>query len=334
MAEAARLDDLADSLPPPAEAADVGGDNVNADDTVNGGAPPEAEPPSPSASDDADPLDRLLAQWDERNGAGNNGAAAGDADADIMQLLEQANSVAAREAEWQAQQQKSAADLTAKDIDLARSNYEKAELNGTVQQLQNIIQQEQFRQHQAREAAELENLIGAEQAKLEGADVPADFARRWILSEASLDPALREAWDSRNFQGHDPVQQARIAADIGAWGNAQARLALQLPDANARIIAQRNIESSMRAMWQRACPDPAAHRAAANRYLRQTLSRMHEEARRRPPPIDELATADRLAVAAAVRGASASKPPPDPPVNLGRMTAGEFARHTMERYGF
>ena len=37
MAEAARLDDLADLLPPPVEAEAGGGDNVNADDNVNGG---------------------------------------------------------------------------------------------------------------------------------------------------------------------------------------------------------------------------------------------------------------------------------------------------------
>jgi hypothetical protein len=35
-----------------------------------------------------------------------------------------------------------------------------------------------------------------------------------------------------------------------------------------------------------------------------------------------------------MRGASAKTLPPEPPVNLGRLSEGEFRKHTMERYGF
>ena len=84
-------------------------------------------------------------------------------------------------------------------------------------------------------------------------------------------------------------------------------------------------------MWETAFPDPAAYRANAARYVNRALDRMHKDARR--PRVDPDVTADRLAVVQAMRGAS-GKPPPEPPLNLGRMTAGEFARHTMEKYGF
>jgi hypothetical protein len=107
---------------------------------------------------------------------------------------------------------------------------------------------------------------------------------------------------------------------------------LQLPDRRARVLAQQNIEASMRQMWETAFPDPATYRANAARYVHKAIDRMHKEARR--PRIDPDVTADRLAVVQAMRGASTNKPPPEPPVNLGRLTAGEFARHTMERYGF
>ena len=230
MAEAARLDDLADSLPPPAEAAAGGGDDVAVADTD---APTETD--GPAASDDStsrgdeDPLGRLLAEWDERNGAGNGAAASGPSDDDIVRLLDEANQQAAHEQEFAAAQQRYAADSARSAMDIAQRDHQVAELQQTVGQLQNAIAQEVARQHQQRSIADFERLAASEQAKLEGLDVDENHVRRWMLAEAAQDPQLREAWDARYYQPPGPLERARIAADIQQWGEGQAKLALQLP---------------------------------------------------------------------------------------------------------
>ena len=216
-------------------------------------------------------------------------------------------------------------------MDIAQRDHQVAELQQTVGQLQNAIAQEVARQHQQRSIADFERLAASEQAKLEGLDVDENHVRRWMLAEAAQDPQLREAWDARYYQPPGPLERARIAADIQQWGEGQAKLALQLP-ARARQEAERNIHAEMRRLWETAFPDPATYRANAARYVHKALDRMHREARK--PRLDPDRTADRWAVAQAVRGASTSTPPPDPPVNLGRLSEGEFRRHTMERYGF
>jgi hypothetical protein len=84
--------------------------------------------------------------------------------------------------------------------------------------------------------------------------------------------------------------------------------------------------------WQAAFVTPEQHRAKGAAIVRRAIDQIVREARR--PRIDSSVTGDVLAVAQAVRGASSSKPPPEVPVNLGRLSEGEFRRHTMERYGF
>jgi hypothetical protein len=142
---------------------------------------------------------------------------------------------------------------------------------------------------------------------------------------------LAAAWEARYYQPPGPLERARIAADIQQWGENQARLALQLPGA-ARVLAQQNIEASMRQMWETAFPDPAAYRANAARYVHKALDRMHKEARR--PRIDVDATESRLLVAQAVRGASGKIDVREPPPNFSQMSDGEFARTTKQLYGF
>jgi hypothetical protein len=324
MAEAARLDELADTLPPPVEAADVGGDSVNADDTVNGGAPPESEPPSPSPSDDADPLDQLLRQYDDQNG---NGAAA--TDDDIIALLEQDAARQQQEQDFQAAQQRFAADSARAATDIAQRDRQNAELQQTVGQLQQAIQQEVWRQHQQRSAADFEKLISSEQAKLaDVAGIDDDHAKRWMLSEAAQDPELQRAWEAKYYTPPGPVERANIASQIQQWGEGQAKLALQLPDPRARVLAQQNIEASMRQMWSQAFPDPATYRANAARYVNKALERMHRDARK--PRIDPDATADRFAVAQAVRGASTNKIPAEPAPVWGELTDSQLNAFTKQ----
>ena len=316
MAEAARLDELADSLPvQPAEAVDVGGADVGVA-AEPAEARPVAEPPSISSDDDVDPLDRLLAQWDAEQKAGNGAAASGDDD--IIELL---NQDAARQQYDQelAAAQRYANELAAHSaMEIARRDQQVAELNQTVGQLQNVIAQEQWRQHQLQSRDAFEKVVAAEQAKL--ADVPGideDHARRWLLSEAAQDPRLGEVWEiSRFYEPPGPVDRARVASHIQAWAEGQAKLALQLPDPRARVLAQQNIESSMRQMWETAFPDPAAYRANAAKYVNQALDRMHKEARK--PRLDPDRTSDYFAVAQAVRGASTRTPPPEIPPGIWR----------------
>jgi hypothetical protein len=334
MAEAARLDDLADSLPPPVEV-DTGGDDVGIADTM-------AEAPEPPPSPEPDALDRLLSTYDEGvgNGAGNGDASSsgGFTDDELAAFLNGDNPDAAaaqqREQEFAVAQQRYANDSAQSAVDIAQRDRALAEAQQTIGSLQNAIQQEVWRQHQARSAADFEKLVSSEQAKLaDVAGIDDDHAKRWLLSEAAQDPRLGEAWEvSQFYQQPGPVERANVASQIQQWGEGQANLALQLPDRRARVLAQQNIEASMRQMWSAAFPDPQQHRATAGAYVNQALDRMHKDARK--PRLDPDATADRLAVAQAVRGASIRTPPPETPPNLGRMTQGEFQRHTMEKYGF
>jgi ribosomal protein L22 len=336
MPEAARLDDLADSLPPPVEAAGVGGDNVLADDNVNGGAPPESEPlPSTPSSDDLDAFDKFLAEYDQNTGV----AAADPADFspdELARLLGEDPDAAARqqhEQNFAAEQQRYADQQARSALDVAQRDRQVAELRGTVEQLQQTIAAEQFRQHQARAFQDFSRLTAQEQSKLSDIpDIADNHVETFLLAEAARDPELARAFEGRYYQPPGPVERARVASHIQQWGEGQAKLALTLPDRRARVLAQQNIESSMRQMWSAAFPDPATYRASAAKYVNKALERMHREARK--PRLDPDATSDRFAVAQAVRGASAKSAPPEPPVNLGRLSSGEFARHTMEKYGF
>jgi hypothetical protein len=323
MAEAARLDDLADSLPPPAAAPDVGEADVGV-----AAEPVEhpAETPEPPSSDDLDAFDKFLAEYDQSNGAACQG------DNDIAALLEQE---AARQQSEQAladAQQRFAGDAARSAVDIAQRDRALAEAQQTIGSLQNAIAQEQFRQHQARSLEDFKRLTADEQSKLDGLDVPDNHVETFLLAEAARDPELQRAWEAKYYEPPGPVERANIASQIQQWGENQAKLALQLSNPLARRMAQQNIEASMRQMWSQAFPDPATYRANAAEYVRKAIDRMHKEARR--PRIDLDATADHAAVAQAVRNASTNKMPPEPPVNLGRLTAGQFAAYTLEKYGF
>jgi hypothetical protein len=333
MAEAARLDDLADSLP--AAAADVGGDNVNADDSnVTGGAPPESEPlPSTPSSDDLDAFDKFLAEYDQSNGAANGAAAdpAGFSPDELARLLGEDPDAAARqqrEQEFAAAQQRYAADSARSAMDIAQRDRQVAELRGTVGQLQQTIAAEQFRQHQARAFQDFSRLTAQEQSKLDGLDVPENHVETFLLAEAARDPELTRAFEGRYYTPPGPLQRAQLERAIMQHGENLAREALLIADPAQRRMAEANIHAEMRRLYENTFPDPATYRASAAAYVRKAIDRMHREARR--PRIDLDATNDRLAVAQAVRGASSNKLPPEPPPNLGKMTDGEFKRYTEQ----
>lgn len=334
MAEALREWDEPEAAPVAAEA---GGDDVAVAE-----APAEAPVP-PSSPSEPDPLDKLLSAYDEGvgNGAGNGASAdlTADFSADeLARLLGEAGQDEAtrrqRDLEWQKFQQQTAQQEADASIAVAQRDRQIGELQQTVGELQNVLWQEQQRQHRQRSKADFDALIAPVQAELEaeGLDIPPDYVETQLIAAGARDPALIEAWESRYFEGHDPLRAAQLEAAIRQQGETWAKAALAIANPAQRLAAQRHIEAWMRRAWQAAFVDPQEHRAKGAATVRRAVEQIVKQARR--PPIDRQISADYFAVAQAVRGASSSKPPPDPPVNLGRMSEGEFRRHTLERYGF
>jgi hypothetical protein len=333
MAESAAIKEWDEPEAPPV-ATEAGGDDVAVAEPAEA---PAAEADAPAAPDDStspdagDPLDRLLAQWDEEQKAGNGAAVSGDDD--LVRLLDEANQQASREQEFQAAQQRYASESAQSSLELARREQENAELRGTVHQLQQAIAQEQARQFQARQLEDFKRLAADEQSKLSDVpDIADSHVETFLLAESRRDSELVRAFDARYYTGPNPLERAQLERAIMAHGENLARTALQIADPAQRRLAEQHIHAELRRLYENTFPDPATYRANAAKYVHKALDHMHREARK--PRLDPDRSADYFAVAQAVRGASSGKPPPDPPVNLGRMTAGEFAKHTLEKYGF
>src|SRR5262245_11277995 len=86
------------------------------------------------------------------------------------------------------------------------------QLKGTVGQLQQSIQQAEWRQHQERSQQDFQRLVADEQQKLAGLDVDDKFAETFLLAEASRDPQLAKAWEGQYFQGYGPFERAELCA--------------------------------------------------------------------------------------------------------------------------
>jgi hypothetical protein len=328
MAEAARLDELADTLPPPATAADVGGDADAGVAAEPAEARPAAEPPSTSSDDGVDPLDRLLREYDDRNG---NGAAASDDD--IIALLDQDAARQQQEQDFQAAQQRFAADSARAATDIAQRDHQVRELEQTVGALQQTIFAEQQRQARQRSKADFDALVAPVQRDLEadGLDILPNHVETQLLAAAARDPTLIEAFESRYFQGHDPLQAAQLEAAIRQQGETWAKAALSIANPAQRLAAQRHIEARMREMWQAAFVDPAQHRAKGAAVVRRAIDQIVKDAHR--PRIDERISGDVLAVAAAVRGASAKSAPAEPPVRLSELSDSDLNKWSKQ-FGF
>ena len=190
-------------MPPPV-ATESGGDDVAIVE-----APTGADGPAPSddstSHGDADPLDRLLAEYDERNGAGNGAAASGATDDDIVRLLDEANRDAAAQArnehEFAAAQQRYTADLAQSAMEIAQRDHQVAELQQTIGSLQQTIWAEQQRQHRLQSKADFDALVAPVQAELEaaGLDIPPNHVETQLLAAAARDPALIEAFEFEIF---------------------------------------------------------------------------------------------------------------------------------------
>jgi hypothetical protein len=196
------------------------------------------------------------------------------------------------------------------------------------QQLQHYQQQE----FQRAERADFDKILEKANGMVADLDLPEGWARQYLLAEGMRDPALREAFDNRNFNGFSPEHIAQIQQQIRAHGERLAQAAWAIQDPVQRQLAFQQIKLELLNMQAQALPDPATYRAQAARYIRGALLKMEREARAYKP-IDSEATSVKEAVSFAVKGAG-GKVAPEPPPNLGRMTNNELNRWSRDNFGF
>jgi hypothetical protein len=145
-------------------------------------------------------------------------------------------------------------------------------------------------------------------------NLPSDYARTQLIAMAAENPALVAAFDYRN------VDRAAVDRELRLVEGTLQRLGRD-PNANPQYVAQLTQHS---------------YRLGLALNSREILRRATIEIGKRAAAhtqIDETATADHDAVAAAVRGSSA-KASPEPPPNFGNMSDKELARFTKQNYGF
>jgi hypothetical protein len=173
---------------------------------------------------------------------------------------------------------------------------------------------------QRAERADFDKFSSKLQAEL-GPNVPDDYARTLLLSMAAENPALEQAWRYRNL-----TAEQRRAADLEFKQiealYAQAQRAPDDPR-KAQALAQMERRGQELGLMMNA-------RTMLNQAWRDVVKR----AEKVKPMLDEDATQTHLDVAAAVRGASTTKMPQDPPPNFGSMTDAELRRYTREHFGF
>jgi hypothetical protein len=182
----------------------------------------------------------------------------------------------------------------------------------------NALQNEnaQLRAHMERQAAQadLDRLTGEIQSKLPS-HLDDNWARTNLIAMAMERPELVLAFDSRH------IDRRAVSAELQKVGFTLAQLQRNPSAANPGYVAQlRQYQGQL---------NVALHgREILNRAVREVVQR--GQAHR---PIDEVATADHDAVAAAVRGSSA-KASPEPPPNFGQMSDRQLREYTKTNFGF
>jgi hypothetical protein len=303
------------------------------EETTPAAAHTDAASPAPvaeAASDD--PLDGLLAEYDRAV------SPVGDS-SDLDELLgvvedsQQQAEARQREQAFQAEREQAATQLAQAAMQITGIEQENGELKGTVQQLQQAIQAEQWRQHVARNKEDFSRLASAEAARLGDPNLGARDIENHLLGEATRDPELVRAWDAQYYNPPGPLERAQLERAIISHGQQLAKAAMQITDPIARALAEKHIAAELQQIFAQTFPDPNAHRANAKAYVRKVIGKMREDLGRRPPRIDEDATADRMAVVQAVRGAS-SKVSVEPTPDFGSMSDWEFRKYSKHNLGF
>jgi len=157
-------------------------------------------------------------------------------------------------------------------------------------------------------------LAGDLQAKLPDY-LPPDYAAIHLKAAAAENSMLALAFDYRN------VDRNAVGVELRRVEIALSQLQRD-PYANPQRVA------SLNAYGQRL--NVAYH---SQQILRQAEREVIRRAQAVPLPIDADATADKLAVVAAIRGASA-KVAVEPPPQLGTMSNNELRKWTRDNFGF
>ena len=144
------------------------------------------------------------------------------------------------------------------------------------------------------------------------AHVPPDYVRA-KLEALAHDPEVRLAWDTRHI---DPQAANRDLAEV------QFSLKQLQADPNADPKQVRELNKLAYQL------NVAVH---SHSILRRVNLNVLKEARSLPLPYDPEASADRAAVAFAVREAS-SGDLPEPQVDLGKLSDVEFRKHLRDKY--
>jgi hypothetical protein len=168
--------------------------------------------------------------------------------------------------------------------------------------------------------ADFEGWSAKLQAEL-GPNVDEKFARTNLIAMAAQDRSLEKAWAYRHI-----TPEQRRAADL----EFQQLEALhwkvqQAPDdpRKAQALAQMERRGQELGLMMN------AHKILNNAW--RDVLKLAEKVK---PPVDELATADREAVAFSIReGGSGRGMLPEPPVQLGNLSDNEFRKHLREKYG-
>ena len=87
-----------------------------------------------------------------------------------------------------------------------------------------LLAQDRIRQQ---EQADFENVVKKADDFLAGLPVPPDFAKRWLLAEAQLDPVLNEAWQRRY---ESPEKQYRAERQVEKALHRMRNAAAAIPD--------------------------------------------------------------------------------------------------------
>jgi len=140
--------------------------------------------------------------------------------------------------------------------------------------------------------------------------LPEDYARVKLESLAH-DPVARLAWETRSI---DPKA---AAVDL-----AHVQFALKQTTDPKQVQELRKLEYQL---------SVAANSAS---ILRQARNQIIKEANGLKPPIDPEATADRDAIAQAIREGQGPINVPDPPVQWGRLSGKEFREKVIRDHGF
>ena len=121
--------------------------------------------------------------------------------------------------------------LRTAEADYARDQAQRAadnEARSRFDQMADAIQMLAQDRIQQQEKADFENVVKrANNEYLAGLPVPADFAERWLLAEAQLDPVLNEAWQRRY---ESPEKQYRAERQVEKALHRMRNAAAAIPD--------------------------------------------------------------------------------------------------------